>query len=459
MTSSKSTKRALISSALAILMCVAMLIGTTFAWFTDTASTAVNKIQAGTLDVALEMKDNDNNWVSAEGKQLEFKAADGRGAYKILWEPGCRYELPALRVVNKGNLALKYKMVITGINGDAKLKDVITWTLNDSEMTDVSLENAVEKKLGAGKTSDEMVIKATMSTEAGNEYQGLSMGGISVTVYATQDTVEKDSIDETYDAGAEYSDEIAVTPETVSTVDFSKSNVKYTFASGTYGNVQIKVKSNTNTAFEAAEGATFEKFTLTYQNPGLYNVTAKNDSTLTVKGFKVAGELSVEATDENVVITENTAAQLTVKAHSDGVDGMKFNITNNIITGGEKAVAPNGYGIYFIPDRTDYTLSITNNVISGVKSHAISVQGSGSKGPNTAAKEIVVSNNEFNSYGAKKAAFKIWNDTKLAPNNTDPLNEAAQALAESVKNNNTFSSDLNSTCVVADFYGKTVAFN
>ena len=44
MTSSKSTKRALVSSALAIIMCVAMLIGATFAWFTDTASTGVNKI-------------------------------------------------------------------------------------------------------------------------------------------------------------------------------------------------------------------------------------------------------------------------------------------------------------------------------------------------------------------------------------------------------------------------------
>ena len=53
MTSSKSTKRALVTSALAILMCVAMLIGTTFAWFTDTASTGVNKIVSGNLKVDL----------------------------------------------------------------------------------------------------------------------------------------------------------------------------------------------------------------------------------------------------------------------------------------------------------------------------------------------------------------------------------------------------------------------
>ena len=51
MTNSKSTKRALVSSALAILMCGAMLIGTTFAWFTDPASTGVNTIQAGNLDI------------------------------------------------------------------------------------------------------------------------------------------------------------------------------------------------------------------------------------------------------------------------------------------------------------------------------------------------------------------------------------------------------------------------
>ena len=93
MTNSKSTKRALVSSALAILMCVAMLIGTTFAWFTDTASTGVNKIQAGNLDIELQMKDNDDNWVNAEGKTLPFLVngkipAEGT---PILWEPGGTY--------------------------------------------------------------------------------------------------------------------------------------------------------------------------------------------------------------------------------------------------------------------------------------------------------------------------------------------------------------------------------
>ena len=198
MTSSKSTKRALISSTLALLMCVAMLIGTTFAWFTDTASTAVNKIQAGNLDVALEMSTDGTTWESAEGKTLTFKTKDNRAADKILWEPGCTYELPQLRVVNKGNLALKYKIQITGIQGDAKLNEVIDWTINDAAI------DLTEEHLTAGQTGTAFTIKGHMQDTANNDYQNLTIDGIGITVYATQDTVENDSIGNTYDKDAVY---------------------------------------------------------------------------------------------------------------------------------------------------------------------------------------------------------------------------------------------------------------
>ena len=197
MTNGKSLKRALLSSAFSLIICVAMLIGTTFAWFTDTASTAVNKIQAGNLDVALEMQKADGTWESAEGKTLTFKTADNRAAENILWEPGCRYELPALRVVNNGNLALKYKLVITGIKGDAKLNEVIEWTINDSDI------NLTEEHLLAGEKSAAITVKGHMKEAAGNEYQGLSIDGIGITVYAAQYAYENDSKDNTYDKDAE----------------------------------------------------------------------------------------------------------------------------------------------------------------------------------------------------------------------------------------------------------------
>ena len=133
MTSSKSTKRALISSALAILMCVAMLIGTTFAWFTDTASTGVNKIQAGNLDVELEYKNSDTTGFTKADKNTKvFK----EGA---LWEPG-HVEYVVLKVSNAGSLALKYKLGInianevgsTNVyNKEFKLSDYIRFAVMD----------------------------------------------------------------------------------------------------------------------------------------------------------------------------------------------------------------------------------------------------------------------------------------------------------------------------------------
>ena len=196
MTNRKSTKRALLGSVMAMVLCLAMLVGATFAWFTDTASTGVNKIQAGKLDVALEMQNADGKWVSAEGKTLDFvKAADAKGE-AILWEPGCTYELPALRIRNNGNLALKYKVIITGINGSAKLNTVIDWTIGDVAM-------GAEQHLAAGE-SNAFTIKGHMKESAGNEYMNESIDGIAITVVATQDTVESDSFDKDYDADAEY---------------------------------------------------------------------------------------------------------------------------------------------------------------------------------------------------------------------------------------------------------------
>ena len=196
MTNRKSTRRALLGSVMAMVLCLAMLVGATFAWFTDTASTGVNKIQAGNLDVVLEMQNADGKWVSAEGKTLDFVKAAGAENEAILWEPGCTYTLPELRVVNNGNLALKYKVAITGINGSAKLNEAIEWTIGDVAM-------GAEQHLAAGE-SNAFTIKGHMKESAGNEYMNESIDGIAITVVATQDTVESDSFDKDYDAGAEY---------------------------------------------------------------------------------------------------------------------------------------------------------------------------------------------------------------------------------------------------------------
>ena len=209
MTSSKSTKRALITSALAILMCAAMLIGATFAWFTDTASTGVNKIVSGNLKVDIIGADRDSHI-----EKLNFtKAAttDAEVGAEILWEPGCRYVTEGFRIANKGNLALKWKaQVNTGTTaaneGNFDLLDVIDFYLvkgTGESQTETPL-NEFTGNLKKTETSDVYYIKGVMQTTAGNDYQNLTLDGITITVYATQDTVENDSYGPEYDKNAEY---------------------------------------------------------------------------------------------------------------------------------------------------------------------------------------------------------------------------------------------------------------
>ena len=204
MKSTTSTKKALLLAILSTLLCVSMLIGTTFAWFTDTASTAVNKIQAGNLDVKLEYATewdetgNVTKWTSAEGKTLPFLVNGAIPAVgtEIFWEPGCTYSLPELRVTNNGNLSLKYKVVITGINGSAELNEVIEWTIDGADL-------GIEYHLLANE-SNVITISGHMLETASNEYQGKTIDGIGITIYAVQDTAESDSNGNTYDENATY---------------------------------------------------------------------------------------------------------------------------------------------------------------------------------------------------------------------------------------------------------------
>lgn len=202
MNNKKTTKRALLSSVMAIVLCLAMLIGTTFAWFTDSASTAVNKIQAGTLDV--QLLDESGN--SLEGQTLAWQKAAGHESEEVLWEPGCTYKLQPIVIKNNGNLALKYKIVITGIQGDAELNEAIEWTITNTSAT-TALD--ADHPLAAG-ASDTLTISGHMKESAGNEYQRLSIDGIGITVHATQLASEYDSFGNSYDDRAVYEEDVQV---------------------------------------------------------------------------------------------------------------------------------------------------------------------------------------------------------------------------------------------------------
>ena len=210
MNNKKATKRALLTSVMALVMCVVMLAGTTFAWFTDTASTGVNKIVSGNLKVDIVG--------ATTGKHIDSLSFQNKdNSSSILWEPGVTFHTEGFRIKNDGNLALKWKMVVNkdsastgvveGSNGKAgmNLLDVIDFSVVSSKD-----ENAPAVKIDefVGHTAAETIdsvtyyIKGTMKTTAGNDYQDLTLDGITITVYATQDTVEFDSFDDKYDEGA-----------------------------------------------------------------------------------------------------------------------------------------------------------------------------------------------------------------------------------------------------------------
>ena len=241
MNNKRATKRALLTSVMALVMCVVMLVGTTFAWFTDTASTGVNKIQAGNLDVELAYK-NAETMTTDTG----FKAANkDTPVFKegALWEPG-HVEYVVLKISNAGNLALKYKLGIniasetgsTNVYGDPfKLSDSIKFAVIDGDKSTLGRDDLVaaateedndvlsagymkedhlvpvgKENATSGDASEKIVtLVVWMPTDVGNEANhktGVAAPTIDlgIKVDATQYTYEKDSIDDQYDKDAGY---------------------------------------------------------------------------------------------------------------------------------------------------------------------------------------------------------------------------------------------------------------
>ena len=213
MNSHRQTKRALLTSVMALVMCVVMLLGTTFAWFTDTATANVNTIKSGNLDVVLQVRDGSGSWITSNRALTWVKNAAG-SSQELLWEPGASYNLEEFRILNNGNLNLKYKVIISGATGDTMLLDVIDFSGkiadeagNVTDLSSVSMNSTtpviLDRALAAGK-ADTITLNGTMQTSANNNYMSKTVDNITITVVATQATGEYDSTRNDYDKFAEY---------------------------------------------------------------------------------------------------------------------------------------------------------------------------------------------------------------------------------------------------------------
>jgi predicted ribosomally synthesized peptide with SipW-like signal peptide len=221
MTKTKSTKRALLGSVLALLVCVSMLIGSTFAWFTDSVTSSGNIIKSGTLDVTMEWADG-TKAVPADDSSDWTDASKGAIFKSELWEPGYT-EVRHIKIANEGTLALKYQLNIIANGEVSKLADVIDVYYVDpavqvadrTELTDANKLGTLTEVLANISTTASGNLKATekhtitlalkMQESAGNEYQDLAIGSdFSIQLLATQLTSEFDSFDDQYDKDATY---------------------------------------------------------------------------------------------------------------------------------------------------------------------------------------------------------------------------------------------------------------
>ncbi len=398
MNNAKTTRRALLTSVVALVICLTMLMGTTFAWFTDTASVNVNKIQSGTLDIDLV----DAKGATLVGKgALNFIKADN--STEILWEPGCTYKLPEVYVKNNGNLDLKYQIVITGIKGDAKLNEAIEWTITLDGKTFAATDWLT---LEAGLKSGALTISGHMKEDAGNEYQDLTIDGIAITVNATQLNSEYDSNDNIYDKdapqiitlkGEEY-DTLDAAIAAASNGDTIKVQGEHTLVGNYAGAKTLTIAGIDGAALiNLPKNSDISGYNLTFDNVFIqgydkedtfYTVQLNNATKVTYKNCTISGLIStysdcefVGCTFNNSFVdqysvfcyggddftftncTFNTPCSKAIKLYNEGAHGMNLTVTNCKFT--TSTVDKAAVEIDSTHTTAGYTVTINNCTIDG----------------------------------------------------------------------------------------------
>ena len=351
----KTTRRALTTSVISLLICVAMLMGTTFAWFTDSVTSGRNTIVAGNLDVVLEY------YVDGAFKEVTKTTALFNDS--SLWEPG-HTEVAYLKVSNAGTLALKYQLAVevfeekggVNVSNEAfKLSDHLVFKVVEIDESAVGTYTRDTAKTVAGNVkglgeynSGEKVLEKKgdsvcvalivyMPETVGNEanYRGTSIPTITMgtSLVATQYTYEKDSFDEKYDEQAPLNftnvsslDELkaaleAEKPYIVLTKDIDVDEmltVDYDAVIDGAGKTVGRSDTFTGTMFTVTGGATLALENVTVDGGAVWTGTA--DATLgrgTVNGgVKATGNIVATEANSHIVLNDGAVLQNNDGAHA-----------------------------------------------------------------------------------------------------------------------------------------------
>ena len=341
MTRKRSKKSALLMSILSLLTCMTMLIGSTFAWFTDSVTSSGNIIKSGTLKVGMEWADGKTDPANANTSWKD--ASTGAIFNNDKWEPGY-VDAKHIRISNKGTLALKYQLNILANGTVSKLADVIDVyfadggkTLTGRDMTGLTRVGTLTEVLAgmpanmsgdldAGK-NDTVTIALKMQETANNDYQGLEIGSeFAVQLFATQLTSEEDSFDENYDKFADYDGEISSAASlkaaltkggTYKVLDNIAIDESMTIPAGVEVNLDMNGKSITG----GYQADSTTKHVYAFENRG--TLTLK-DGTVNARGIANYGKLIVEDGVYNAIDNNGGAAIWNYAGSNVEVNGGTF---------------------------------------------------------------------------------------------------------------------------------------
>ncbi|MBQ7698796.1 MAG: Ig domain-containing protein [Clostridia bacterium] len=350
--SKKTSRKAMLTSIIALTLCFAMLVGTTYAWFTDSVSSAGNIIKSGTLSIDVLVKggdlktaDLDTAGVEKDGDYYSLKSAAAKNTSAPLfnyhlWEPGYT-DWANVKVVNTGDLALKYTMRIIPSGTVSALAEVIDVyyaaeevakpaTRSLAGLTRVgTLKEVLEGGAGVvindhllgkndqGYAPDFATIALHMQESAGNEYQNLEIGSyFDLQIIATQYTYEVDSFNDQYDAQAVYPDVATVTvpanTAAATTITAGAVTVAVPANAGTDAQVYRLDVSNADTETDPATNETSVEFDATlYLNN--VKVTSDNNENIYVLTLTIPTGATISSVTHNgnVLAAATTGADQT----------------------------------------------------------------------------------------------------------------------------------------------------
>lgn len=431
-----SVKRSLLVSAIALTLTAALLIGSTFAWFTSTATTSVSSVTAGTLKVEILNSDDSE----LENNTVNFVDRDGNS--NILWEPGVTFTTKEFKVKNAGNLALKYKFQL-GMNvtdENKALYDAITFYIayKDANGTEQRVDvSQYEGHLAGNAKSDAFYLIGVMDPTA-TEGQGQTLSDLAIAVVATQDTVENDSNGNDYDKDAEY-------PISVTTGDELQAVVSNATAP-----VNIVLTNNITTnnfVIPADKDVTLDLNGRTVKNAETHTILNQGHLTLTDSSADKSGQI-ISLKGNTAALRNGDNAVCVVEGGTisrDGADGNTWHVVENfgkMTFNGGKVVLKNGNG-FAITNGWNYPIPgfvPTTHAVMEINALELDTDSSGIKNcryGDLTVNDVTVTSTGYWALSNDYLGTAVINGGTLTSNSSDSLGAVSNGAAMTV-NGGTF---------------------